>query len=298
MNQVTALMGLITETSLHAGAGSSSDVIDLPIQREGHNGWPCVFGSAVKGAMRDHSQRNWQQDPSQLTTVFGPGRAEDPSAHAGALAVGDARLLLLPVRSLTSAFRWVTCPEALLRFQRDAIRMCVGEPLQFHVPDIQGMSALSAHNEEALFVEEYRLDPKPDSQAISDLADALALIIHRQDIAKELKKRLLVVSNDLFTVLTRNATQVNAHIALNSDTKTTSDGALWYEESLPPETVLYVSLMSHKSRNGKRQDSAAEIMKQISTLFSEDSPWLQLGGNETVGMGWCAVRIKEGTQHA
>ena len=56
MSQATALLGLITETSLHAGAGSSVGVVDLPIQREGHNGWPCVFGSAVKGALRDMAE--------------------------------------------------------------------------------------------------------------------------------------------------------------------------------------------------------------------------------------------------
>ncbi len=45
-----ALLGLIAETSMHAGAGKSVGVIDLPIMREAHTGWPCVYGSAVKGS--------------------------------------------------------------------------------------------------------------------------------------------------------------------------------------------------------------------------------------------------------
>ena len=43
------LLGLIAETQIHAGTGRATGVIDLPIMREAHTGWPCVFGSAVKG---------------------------------------------------------------------------------------------------------------------------------------------------------------------------------------------------------------------------------------------------------
>jgi len=34
------------------------------------------------------------------------------------------------------------------------------------------------------------------------------------------------------------------------------------------------------------------ILGAVTGLFAEH-PWLQLGGNETVGMGWCAVSIQE-----
>jgi CRISPR-associated protein Cmr4 len=55
-NSSNALLGLFTETSLHAGAGQALGVIDLPIQREAHTAWPCVFGSAVKGALRARAE--------------------------------------------------------------------------------------------------------------------------------------------------------------------------------------------------------------------------------------------------
>jgi len=57
MTATTAILGLLAQTSIHAGAGSQTGIIDLPIQREGHNGWPCVFGSAVKGALRDKAEQ-------------------------------------------------------------------------------------------------------------------------------------------------------------------------------------------------------------------------------------------------
>jgi CRISPR-associated protein Cmr4 len=75
MNNHTALLGLLAETSIHAGAGQMAGVIDLPIQREAHTAWPVVFGSAVKGALR--TLANEQKAP-WLISVFGP---ETSSAH-------------------------------------------------------------------------------------------------------------------------------------------------------------------------------------------------------------------------
>ena len=101
MNNNTALLGLLAETSIHAGAGQMAGVIDLPIQREAHTAWPVVFGSAVKGALRTLAH---EQKAPWLTAVFGP-ETTNASDHAGALLVSDARLLLLPMRSLTSHFK-------------------------------------------------------------------------------------------------------------------------------------------------------------------------------------------------
>ncbi len=43
----TVLMGLLAETSIHAGAGQMAGVIDLPIQREAHTHWPVVLSTAA-----------------------------------------------------------------------------------------------------------------------------------------------------------------------------------------------------------------------------------------------------------
>ena len=292
MNPVTALMGLMTETSLHAGAGSSAGVLDLPIQREGHNGWPCVFGSAVKGSLRDLGETQLGRESADLFSLFGPAPTSiEVSDHAGALSVGDARLLLLAIRSLTGSFRWVTCPEALRRFKRDAHRMGLKSRFDFEVPDVNGTDAAVVAGEGGLFLEEYRFETKPDAR-VKTLPALLCQLIHREDSEAELIRRLVVISDDMFSLLTQNATPVNAHIALDSDTKTVREGALWYEETLPPETLLYVPLMANQSRRQDQRLQANEVMARFKSLF-EERPWLQLGGNETVGMGWCAVKLLE-----
>lgn len=292
MNQANAILGLLTQTSLHAGAGSAVGVVDLPIQREGHNGWPCVFGSAVKGALR--TKATDAIDKANVITVFGPdtGNASD---HAGALAVGDARLLLLPVRSLTSQFKWVTCPDALNRLKRDARRLGISELTGFSVADVKDSATECQANAAAaggdLFLEEYRF--KVTASNLDDIMAALSKLMCRDDAAAALRGQLVIVSNDMFAHLAQCAPPVNAHIALDSGSKTVHKGKLWYEETLPPETLLYCVLSASRSRDKERVLDADKVRElAVKTLFDKH-PWLQLGGNETVGMGWCAVQAIE-----
>ena len=47
-NKARAILGLLAETPVHAGAGSSLGVVDLPIQRAKHTQWPCIYGSSLR----------------------------------------------------------------------------------------------------------------------------------------------------------------------------------------------------------------------------------------------------------
>lgn len=274
----TAILGLHAETSIHAGAGSALDVIDLPIQREAHTNWPCIFGSAVKGALRAVAT-------DKVDEVFGPANVT-ADAYAGALMVGDARLLLFPVRSLTSHFKWVTCPAVLQRFKRDAERM--GTLMSFDVPKVNGDMQAVAMNAGEVFLEEYRFEVKKDE--LSALIGALAQISGVDGFKVALEKQLLILSDDDFTFLVKHAVPVTPHIAINSETKTVKNRALWYEETLPPETLLYVCLAANDARK-KGGISAEAVLRTVQDMFST-KPYLQLGGNETVGMGWCRVKVE------
>ncbi|MGB7651077.1 MAG: type III-B CRISPR module RAMP protein Cmr4 [Gallionella sp.] len=276
----TAILGLHAETSIHAGAGSALDVIDLPIQREAHTNWPCVFGSAVKGALRAAAGKG-----EQTNLVFGLENANS-DAYAGALLVGDARLLLLPVRSLTSHFKWITCPAVLQRYQRDAERM--GKSVKFTVPKIEGdMQAIAATAGE-VFLEEYRFEVKQAD--LKEVIDALVQVSDVAGFAEALKNQLMILSNDDFSYLAKHAVPVTPHIALDSETKAVKPGALWYEETLPPETLLYVCLAANDARKKDSVLSADAVLQTVQEMFAS-KPYLQLGGNETVGMGWCRVKV-------
>jgi CRISPR-associated protein Cmr4 len=282
-----ALLGLFTETSLHAGSGQSLGVIDLPIQREAHTHWPCVYGSAVKGALRARAEAAKLEN---VDLIFGQAdfKAGEASEFAAALAVGDARLLLLPVRSLTGHFRWVTCPAALRRFQRDASRLGLDTLAGFAIPDIADEATArvaTAVPGDALFLEEYRV-----STAATELAGVVATLsqLMPDSLKASLENQLTLVHDDLFRHLAEHATPVTAHVRLD-ERKTVEKGALWYEESLPPETLLYTVLNATHARKKDSDLKADAVIRRVRDGLFNTHPYLQLGGNETTGMGWCRV---------
>jgi len=296
------ILGLLAQTAIHAGTGQNTGIIDLPIQREGHNGWPCIFGSAVKGAIRTRAEDSLPSTQSaesdkktinpSVALVFG-SESNETDSHAGAVAFSDARLLLFPVRSLTSQFKWVTCPAALKRYQKDAARL--GQTIDLGIPSnplSDQVALISGEANKALFLEEYRFKTKKED--LSKMISHLAALMQDEDAVTLLTTQLTLISDDMFSYIVQHTTPVNAHIAIDSETKIVKNGALWYEETLPPESLLYTTLSAVKARKKEAQQSAEMMLNVITDLFPTDEAWLQLGGNETVGMGWCAVMIKTG----
>lgn len=285
-----ALLGLSAETSIHAGTGRSTGVIDLPIMRESHTHWPCVYGSAVKGALRGLAQDlvlAQAMSSDDLVDVFGPD-TQNASDHAGALSVGDARLLLLPVRSLSSHFKWVTCPALLRRAAADARRLGLTDAVEYQGAKLQDNEVIVPQaSQPQLFLEEFCFEQKP-----ADLTKLVGWLARfgAEDFAAALQAQLAIVSDDMFAHLATFATPVTPHIAIDNERKAVKAGALWYEETLPPETVLYLALAAQPSRKPGRSTGAAQVLHKALGLFSPERPYLQLGGNETVGMGWCRVQ--------
>lgn len=290
MTTKNALLGLWAEASIHAGAGSSVDGVDLPIQREGHSDWPCVFGSSVKGALRTKTEDKLGKNNPSIAYVFGPDSSSDTaSEHAGALLVSDAKLLLLPVRSLTSHFKWVTCPALIQRLQRDVARLGLGLQVGADFAPEKSEAVVAKAHDTGLFLEEYRFKTRAE-----DLTVLIKAINQLTGIGfDDLTEQLVIVSNDQFSYLAKYSTPVTAHIAIDNERKTVKPGALWYEETLPPETVLYFALSAHRSRAKDSDISAEAILNCITQDLFGASPYLQLGGNETVGMGWCKVTVLE-----
>ncbi|MGI2056730.1 type III-B CRISPR module RAMP protein Cmr4 [Shewanella baltica] len=287
----TLLIGLNAHTWIHAGSGEKDGIVDLPIQREAHTGWPVVFGSSLKGAIRSAATR--RQKDQNLITLFGPeALGEGVSSehmHAGALMISDARLIWLPVRSLTTHTRYVTCPAMMRRLLADMTR--AGQPQSIEIPTVQNLDALVCNKEqERLYLEEYAFVQKI-SIVLSSWCDLLARFSELD--AKEVAQQLVVISNDQFAHLSQAAIPLHPHIAINYETKSVIDGALWYEEALPPETLFYTLIMVNDARD--QTGLKAEVLKQqFKVCMLEEHPYLQVGGNETTGMGWVKLTSVEG----
>lgn len=295
MNKETLLLGLYAETSLHAGTGQGLGVIDLPIQREAHTGWPCVYGSGMKGALRDRAEQ-YSDDKEWIQDAFGPEVINGGAENAGAFMITDARLLLLPIRSLTTHFKWVTCPALLQRFAQDQHRLC-GQSCQLPELAITDAQALvyNAQRQAHVFLNEFRFQTVEKQTELTSIIEMILPLLGDDNQRSRLETRLVIVSDDIFSHLCQ-ATPVNAHVRLDAN-KTVVNGALWFEESLPPDTVLYCGIVASDSRRKDSKLKASDLLNQMNNVvFPPDNNYLQIGGNETVGMGWCRVALlkKEG----
>lgn len=319
MNIKSELLFLHAQTSLHPGSGTGTGVIDLPVQRERHTDWPLIPGSTIKGVLRDYcrikiaeenSGQNltWADRDPKLECVFGPSqkgqdsetqRGTNPSDMAGALAVTDARILFFPVRSLCGLFAWVTCPAVLERLSRDAAIL--------KATDLKLPSFIQLKNQrEACVVSDVLLVKNStvsaeDTNMVLEEFDFKAAVnndelkVFAENIAKKLnldrlKTHLAVVSDEMFTHFVKNATEVNARIALDYETKTASGRALFYVETLPPETVFYSLLIADRPK-GKGCADEQEILNYVKEqLISNGNPAiLQIGAEASTGKGICRV---------
>jgi CRISPR-associated protein Cmr4 len=270
----TVMLGLIAETSIHCGAGRSTGIIDLPVAREAATDYPFIPGSGFKGSLLDRARElGW--DAEQCDEVFGK------PDNAGRLMVSDVRLLLLPVRSMTGAYRWVTCPLVLERYRRDLGRCGITPPSLTTQNLAQGATAgvlTAGKREEKLLLEEREFSiqgPCPDG-----ICEVVAPLIRHEETRLRLPRQLAIVSDDDFGWFCRYALPIQARNQLKKDTKESNN--LWYEESLPPDSVLYALAVA-------RRPEAEGVPAQ---LFPASDSYLQLGGNETVGQGWMAVMIR------
>jgi len=281
MKQNTAIIGLHARTSIAAGTGQNLGSIDLPIMREAPTEYPVVFGSALKGAMRMKFENEIDKNAAKI--YFGDD-SEGGSQYAGAVIISDAKLLLLPVRSMNTHFKWVTCPYILKRYFND--KDMLGDKTGVKIPTPDMTQAITAQSNGDIYLEEFKFEAI--SEDISALIDEIDKIMDG-DNKESLQKQLVIISDDMFHHISKFATPVNAHIAIDNATKIVKNGALWYEETLPPETLLYSMFIANASRKEGDTNTQAQIIKENIIKHLKKNDYLQIGGNETVGMGWCKV---------
>jgi CRISPR-associated protein Cmr4 len=326
--QTAEILFIHAQTGLHPGSGTALGTVDLPIQRERHTQWPVIPGSTLKGILRDairekvrgnhqpeyetqaeiggtrqvlkRSQRRVaNEDDADLVAVFGPGKVEQDTSHAGALSLTDARILAFPVRSLKGVFAWVTCPAVLERLKRDlnlgrkdgnALGLPTGPGKDKALCQQNGPLLLDGNK---LVLEEFEFERTGDADPVARWVSQRA--VADEATQKRLQSHLVILHDDDFTHFVRHATEVVARVGLDYERKTVKTGALFYEEFLPAETLFYSVVLTNASRRDGHAKNSGDIMKY---LHDNLPPILQIGGDETIGKGLCAVRLDGGKDGA
>lgn len=269
---------------LHAGTGQGVGVIDLPIAREKATNLPYLPGSSLKGVLRDACPQN------QRENIFGP-ETSNAAEYASSVQFTDQRLLLMPIRSLMGIFAWVTSPLILRRFSRDAdmaktnpfsATIVPTSPANEHC--LVSVKSEITGTDGKVILEDLPLTANKDA-LLDSWADELGKAIFPGDPnwPALLKSRLCLVSDDTLSFLLDTATEVVARIALEDETKTVKQGALWYEEALPAESVLSGLVIASEVKA-----TPQSVFNTIGTLITNP---LQFGGSATVGRGVCLLHM-------
>ena len=269
-------------SALHCGNGQSAGVIDLPIARERATNLPLVPGSSLRGVLREEFSAKEGDEAKKLEkSLFGP-RSDSDDSHAGALAVGDAHLLLLPIRALAGIVAYATCPFVLKNYAKDAgypegANKVIPVPEEHEAIHAKGnVNGLSGQ----IVLED--LDLNARHEAVADIwAQAIAQAIFQDDATaqNDLEQRFLILPDSVFSFLAETATEIRTRIAIDEKTGTVKKGALWYEENLPAESVMWgiYALSDSRAKDGVK---ANELTSTIPPKLL-----LQLGGKAGVGRG-------------
>ena len=316
--------------------------MDLPIQRERATGYPLIQASGVKGALRSAMSTETPNGP-ETAAIFGPASiVSTETAYAGAVSFGDARLLLMPIRSLNGVYAWATSLDLLTRFARDIEALELsdwpGLPAPLTADDhaytsgpttvVDGLVVLEEFSfsvvpEPAPSATETGAEPEPqeneegansapsnDDEAVEPYALEHAIV---PKLARWLAGRavpstpvydywrskmetsLVILPDNAMRDFALHATEVVTRIRIDTESKTVEDGALWTQELLPADTVLYslvhagrLRMSTGKPATLQNDDPATEAGKILTWLTDPANlkHQIQIGGDETVGRGF------------
>ncbi|MDQ7795020.1 MAG: type III-B CRISPR module RAMP protein Cmr4 [bacterium] len=305
MFTVAVRLFIYVETSLHPGTGRGLGGVDLPIQRETVTNYPMVQASSLKGRLRAvMALKNGWDDPSpEIAALFGRAEAGEESggSFAGAISPGDARLVLFPVRSLRGVFAWTTSRAVLERFRRDLA--LTGVPPQWRLPEAPANDAVlvgpacGVCAEQNVVLEEFTyLADYGQAELVEAIAGwlgncAFPPLPEYDPFRERLPRHLVILPDDSFRDFVTYSTEVVTRVRLAPSTKTVHPGALWTEEYLPAESLLYSPVLLRDSASPDRRFSASTVLGVVKQL---DGTRTWLGGDETTGRGGVCFRVAEG----
>ncbi len=233
---------------------------------------------------------------------------------AGCIGLTDARLLLFPVKSMKGIFAWITCPRVLRQFEKD---MKLTEQnsnfLITAIPDVNDGEVYLVHEASTtpidskvktnVVLEEYAFeikgagDVKIGDKSLGDwLAEKLFVGQTLKYWEEKIKKDILILSDNDFRDFVNLSTEVITRIKINNETGTVQDGALFTEEFLPTESLLYTLVLTSSEfantetpKNGKRL-TEPEVKRFFQSVIEAQSV-IQIGGNATLGKGLVRTRF-------
>lgn len=273
---------------LHVGSGQGIGLVDMPIARERITNYPVIPGSGFKGCLRADNKSNTE-------AIFGSENA-DENAFAGAISVGDARIVAVPIRSLGGTFCWGTSIIALKRFKRDAEIIGIKDLPPIENIEEENISvtentklSIEVSGKKQVILEEQVLEPKHNKNT-DEWASRISKMLwkdNKEGWQTNFAERFAILPEQSFNHIIEFGMEVVARIKIDQETGITQKGALWYEEYLPAETILSSIISATSSKQKDCKLTGDEILNIV--LHKREDNFIQIGGNVTVGKGLCRL---------
>ncbi len=230
---------LMTVDPVHIGTGGYRlGRVDNTIVREPGTRVPKIPGTALHGAIRHYAayrlgkpqcagqSGHCGQETCPICYTF--GAITENGARAGVVAISDAHILLFPVYSMYGPV-WVTTCERL----RDS--GLLDDPPNPSSDKAIWNDNLTPENSINLG----RLMLERDTDKYLDLT----AIRNNNLIPSEVKNRMVVVSERLFTHIVNSNLEVRTSVSIDPETGAAQEGALFTYEAIPRATVLWTDVV-------------------------------------------------------
>ncbi|MCR6692233.1 MAG: type III-B CRISPR module RAMP protein Cmr4 [archaeon YNP-LCB-003-016] len=289
-SETSKLLFIYALTPLHPGAGRISvpSPVDLPIQRD-EFGFPTIWSSSLKGVLRSSFQlkaSSVQDDVNRVVeetfvrAVFGPEPASpEVSEYSSSFSLLDARLLIIPARSLKGIWIYLTSPHLLtyyktyleiaaiyspqLKGQLERLDSLIKNVEQkFHNKGLNADRFAFVSDEECILKGEKGSlvilnEEEFYAEVFKDLTDIWGML--PEDIER---RSIAIVSDNSAKNLVKKSLIIQPRIRLNYESKTVERGGLWDEEYLPQRTLL-VTLAYAKTPKQSINNIAKKVAQKV-----------------------------------
>lgn len=256
-------------TNMHVGSGDISfAVIDNLVQRDPVTGYPVIFSSSIKGALREFFTQGGKQSAEFINYVFG-GSPSEKESRSGAYKFFGAYPLSIPVRSNIKPFFRATCPAVIKEF-RDTfkqfeVNISIGTEIETFL-DV--LNETSPEKAKPFVFEELGEDVRIEN------FQAHYEDINVSPITAVFGGNLALFHDDDFKEFCTDLPVIARNYLENGESKN-----LWYEEIVPRQTLFYFVVATPESE----AQETLNYDKEFGGDLTENL--IQIGANATIGYG-------------
>lgn len=273
---------------IHIGTGGYRlGRVDNTIARDPATNLPIIFGSSIEGTARTYSayklveetgdkkylncaskttDKKKQCGKCEICITYGYTNDEltdIPKSLHGMAQFSDARILFFPVHTMIGPV-WVTSPQILKDI--DLGEFSIEDKDKIKTNWIEkgkklNLGWLYLENEDGFSIPNGELDKIP----------------------KEIKERVVLVSDKLFSQIVNSSLEVRTSVSINPETGAAEEGALFTYEAIPRSTIMYFNVVYNNPEyfKGIPMYDIKQIVEKGLCLFEH----LGLGGMQTRGFG-------------